>query len=41
MINTCRTKLSRDRIDYLFNNAGLGVSILLADATEEQFDSLM
>ena len=31
----------RDRFDYLVNNAGHGVQAMIADTTEEQFDSLM
>jgi len=32
---------SRDRFDYLVNNAGIGIHAPLAETTEEQFDTLM
>lgn len=36
-----RTKFDATHIDYLVNNAGMGVHGLIADMTEEQFDALM
>ncbi len=36
-----REKFQADRIDYLVNNAGMGVHAAFADTTEAQFDSLM
>lgn len=36
-----RTKWNAERIDYLVNNAGIGVNTPIANTTEEQFDSLM
>ncbi|GIP26488.1 short-chain dehydrogenase [Paenibacillus sp. J23TS9] len=36
-----KEKWNQDYFDFLVNNAGFGVNALLADTTEEQFDSLM
>ena len=34
-------QLGADRIDYLINNAGIGIHVPFADTTEAQFDELM
>lgn len=34
-------RFGRDRLDYLVNNAGIGVHASFAETTEEQFDALM
>jgi NAD(P)-dependent dehydrogenase (short-subunit alcohol dehydrogenase family) len=36
-----RTKFGATHLDYLVNNAGMGIHSLIADMTEEQFDALM
>ncbi|UPK30306.1 SDR family NAD(P)-dependent oxidoreductase [Bradyrhizobium sp. 195] len=36
-----KTEFGRERFDFLVNNAGHGLYALFADATEEQFDSLI
>lgn len=36
-----RAKWNAERIDYLVNNAGIGLNTPVANTTEEQFDSLM
>jgi NAD(P)-dependent dehydrogenase (short-subunit alcohol dehydrogenase family) len=36
-----RTKFGAAHLDYLVNNAGMGIHSLIADMTEEQFDALM
>ncbi len=36
-----RTKWNAERIDFLVNNAGIGLNTPIANTTEEQFDSLM
>lgn len=36
-----RERFSRDRFDYLVNNAGFGVFAPFSETTEEQFDSLV
>jgi NAD(P)-dependent dehydrogenase (short-subunit alcohol dehydrogenase family) len=36
-----RTKFDAQHIDYLVNNAGMGIHGLIAEMTEEQFDALM
>lgn len=39
--DTLKTGFGRERFDFLVNNAGHGLYSLLAEATEEQFDSLI
>jgi NAD(P)-dependent dehydrogenase (short-subunit alcohol dehydrogenase family) len=39
--DTLKTEFGAERFDYLVNNAGHGLYALLAEATEEQFDSLI
>lgn len=39
--DTLKTEFSRERFDFLVNNAGHGLYSLLADATEEEFNSLI
>lgn len=34
------TKFNAEHFDYLVNNAGIGISAVLAETTEEQFDQL-
>lgn len=34
-------RFGRDRLDYLVNNAGVGIHASFAETTEEQFDTLM
>lgn len=36
-----RSKFDTDRIDFLVNNAGMGINGAIVDMTEEQFDALM
>ncbi|TCU67396.1 NAD(P)-dependent dehydrogenase (short-subunit alcohol dehydrogenase family) [Bradyrhizobium sp. R2.2-H] len=36
-----KTEFDRERFDFLVNNAGHGLHALFAEATEEQFDSLI
>lgn len=38
---TLRTHWQRERIDYLFNNAGVGLYNAFAETSEQQFDTLM
>jgi NAD(P)-dependent dehydrogenase (short-subunit alcohol dehydrogenase family) len=39
--DTLKTSFGRERFDFLVNNAGNGLVATFADATEEQFDSLV
>jgi NAD(P)-dependent dehydrogenase (short-subunit alcohol dehydrogenase family) len=39
--NTLKTAFGTEKIDFLVNNAGIGVHASFAETTEEQFDSLM
>ncbi|EJT01999.1 SDR family oxidoreductase [Rhizobium sp. CCGE 510] len=39
--DTLKTNLGRDRFDFLVNNAGNGLFANFAEATEEQFESLV
>ncbi|KOF18485.1 3-oxoacyl-ACP reductase [Ensifer adhaerens] len=39
--DTLKTEFGRERFDFLVNNAGHGLYSLLADATEEEFNSLI
>ncbi|RBA25374.1 SDR family NAD(P)-dependent oxidoreductase [Herminiimonas fonticola] len=36
-----RAKFGADQLDYLVNNAGMGIHAAIADMTEQQFDELM
>ncbi|AZO47676.1 MAG: SDR family oxidoreductase [Mesorhizobium sp.] len=39
--NTLEETWQRDRFDYLVNNAGTGLRKMIAETTEEEFDTLM
>ncbi|RVC78931.1 SDR family oxidoreductase [Mesorhizobium sp. M4A.F.Ca.ET.022.05.2.1] len=39
--NTLQETWQRDRFDYLVNNAGTGLRKMIAETTEEEFDTLM
>lgn len=39
--NTLKTVFSAENIDFLVNNAGIGIHASFAETTEQQFDSLM
>lgn len=39
--NTLKTVFNAEKIDYLVNNAGIGIHASFATTTEEQFDALM
>ena len=41
VLETLRGSFSTDRLDYLVNNAGAVVHVQVADASEEQFDSMI
>jgi NAD(P)-dependent dehydrogenase (short-subunit alcohol dehydrogenase family) len=38
---TLKNKFDADHIDFLVNNAGIGIHVSINDATEEQFDQLL
>ena len=39
--NTLKTVFGAEKIDFLVNNAGIGIHASFAETTEEQFDALM
>jgi len=39
--NTLKTVFNAEKIDFLVNNAGIGIHASFAETTEQQFDSLM
>jgi NAD(P)-dependent dehydrogenase (short-subunit alcohol dehydrogenase family) len=41
LLATLKTNWSTDKFDFLINNAGAGATILIAEVTEDKFDSLM